>query len=217
MDTMHARFSQLCIRLGHAQEADPWFAILDALHAHPVRVYHNLIHIGECLDELDRCRALATDPDLVEVAIWTHDCIYVPGRKDNEARSAQIGSRLADALRPSASSASRTTSWNGEAVRQLIMATLHTPDPLDGDAALIADIDLSGLALPWEQFAAKSALIRQEFSFVPDEAYRQGRSAFLQSMLSRERIFRLPWFTDRYEAAARENLTKSIEMLKASD
>ncbi len=213
MDNLQERFSRLCTRLGHADEAEPWFAIIDALHAHPARGYHNLVHIGECLAELDACRELASDGDLVEVAIWTHDCIYVPGRKDNETRSAEIGVRLARALNPVAPHVSRTTKWSADTVRQLIMATLHAPEPLQGDAALIADIDLSGLALPWDKFAMKSSLIREEFSFVPDDAYRQGRSAFLRGMLAREKIFRLPWFVERYEAAARENLAKSIEML----
>ncbi len=213
MDNLQERFSRLCIRLGHPDEADPWFAILDALHAHPARGYHNLVHIGECLAELDACRSLAIDPDLVEVAIWTHDCIYVPGSKDNETRSAEIGMRLATVLEPLPPHVSSTIKWSADTVRQLIMATLHAPEPLQGDAALIADIDLSGLALPWDKFAMKSSLIREEFSFVPDDAYRQGRSAFLRGMLAREKIFRLPWFVERYEAAARENLAKSIEML----
>ena len=59
---MRERFEKLCQGLGAGDRAPPLFTILEALHAHPVRAYHNLSHIQECLEQLDTHERLATIP-----------------------------------------------------------------------------------------------------------------------------------------------------------
>ncbi|MDN0076394.1 hypothetical protein QU481_16085 [Crenobacter sp. SG2303] len=39
------------------------------------------------MHDLDIARAVIHDPDAVELALWCHDVIYIPGAQDNERRS----------------------------------------------------------------------------------------------------------------------------------
>lgn len=52
------------------------------------RAYHNLRHIQELLDLLERAEHLVENKALLLWAIWYHDVVYQPQRKDNEAQSA---------------------------------------------------------------------------------------------------------------------------------
>jgi len=48
---------------------------------------------------------------------------------------------------------------------------------------------------------------------VPDDLYRAGRRAFLESMLARPRIFASDFFHARLDAAARDNLQRVLARL----
>ena len=48
-------------------------------------------HIEHCLGMFEQCKSAAAGiADAVELAIWMHDVILESGRRDNEARSAQL-------------------------------------------------------------------------------------------------------------------------------
>jgi predicted metal-dependent HD superfamily phosphohydrolase len=83
----------------------------------------------------------------------------------------------------------------------------------DPTGALVCDVDLSILGRPAEEFAEYERRIRVEYGSVPDQLYRQGRAAVLQRLLARDRLYRTAHFSDRYEAAARRNLMRSLETL----
>lgn len=51
--------------------------------------YHNWTHIQTMLADFDTMRHTVRDADAVELAIYFHDVIYVPGAQDNEVASAQ--------------------------------------------------------------------------------------------------------------------------------
>ena len=57
--------------------------------------------------------------------------------------------------------------------------------------------------------------VRQEYAFVSDAAFRAGRAAILETMLTRAQIYTTPWFQNRYERRARHNLARSIATLRA--
>ena len=98
-------------------------------------------------------------------------------------------------------------------VRELIFATRHSDAPARGDASLIADVDLSILAAGVEEYDAYRAAIRAEFEFADDEMFRQGRAAFLQRMLERERIYSTQWFLREMESRARWNMERELDQL----
>jgi predicted metal-dependent HD superfamily phosphohydrolase len=78
---------------------------------------------------------------------------------------------------------------------------------------LLADIDLSILGRAKEVFDAYEASIRLEYAWVSDPAFRAGRARVLGSFLARPRLFATPYFHERFETTARENLARSLAAL----
>ncbi|WP_034386724.1 phosphohydrolase [Deinococcus sp. YIM 77859] len=165
------------------------------------RVYHTAAHIEAVLSAL-RSRQVLT-PALT-LAAWGHDLVYDPQRLDNEERSAEVfGAWLrGQGIQPE---------LEGE-VRALILATRHAAPPATRGEALLVDADLSILGANPEAFAAYDAAIRQEYAFVPEEAYRVRRARVLQGFLNRERIFTTPEFAE-LEERARVNLNTALQNL----
>jgi len=93
----------------------------------------------------------------------------------------------------------------------------HVPDGLDDahqhDCALFLDTDLSILGSAPDAFAAYEEAVRREYSWVPDALWREGRKKVLQGFLHRPAIYASPEFRASHEAAARANLTRSLERL----
>jgi predicted metal-dependent HD superfamily phosphohydrolase len=201
---MRDRWLQLADRLGIAS-ADAWFTRIAQHYAEPVRAYHNMEHIGDCLATLDARRSLAVAPDSCELALWLHDVIYDPMAKDNEARSALVASELC-------AEASRTAPL-AAAVAEIILGTRHLAAPLQGDAALVADIDLSILASLPDRYGHYCRQIRAEYPSVPDEKFKAGRAAFLRGMLDRPRLFHTDHFHAACDGAARENLASELRAI----
>ncbi len=206
-DALERRFIALCLRIGHAAAhlAPALYHTLEALYAHPPRAYHNLDHVAHLLDIFDAHRSHAQNADAVEFAIWLHDCVYVPGRPDNEERSADVAVAFAKALDCGASFTST--------VQGMILATKHNGPAADSDARLVADIDISVLALPDEAYRENSRRIRTEFAFADDKTYSDGRRRFIADFLSRPAIFQTDPFRTAFESAARANLSAERDSL----
>src|SRR5689334_5356320 len=66
------------------------FERLRTAYREPHRHYHNLSHIADMLDVIDRLHALTPNPHIVRLAVWYHDAIYDPRDKYNEERSAAL-------------------------------------------------------------------------------------------------------------------------------
>lgn len=188
-----------------AGDAQAWLTIIESLHQVPARAYHNLTHIEQCLELLAAHRQAAREPALIELALWFHDCIYVPGNTDNEVRSAAIGSEAARAMGLS-EQACRT-------IEKMILATRHTSPPTTDDESLLVDIDMSILAQPEAAYRRYTEQIRSEFSFVSDAAFAAGRGKFLAGLLQHERIFYSSTFAG-LEAAARGNIRAELARLE---
>jgi predicted metal-dependent HD superfamily phosphohydrolase len=168
------------------------------------RHYHNLDHLAHCLDEL------AASPwareDRVALALWFHDAIYDPTKKDNEERSAELAAARLAAHLPAAAIAD---------ISRLIRATRHAAPPVSLDEQVIVDVDLAILGQPPARFAAYEHAVRQEYVHVPDAAFRTGRAAILRQFLARPAIYSTPHFHRLYEHASRQNLAASLATLEA--
>jgi len=190
-------------RAGARDAADSVWHEVETRYAETHRHYHDLRHVAHCLQQLDLAGDRVAELDQVETAIWFHDAIVVPGRADNEQRSADLFCALAGPL---------MDPGFVSAVVDLVLFTTHRTTPADVDHQFICDIDLSSFGSPWEDFLANSRAIEAEFPGSRAEYVRR-EITFLESLLRRPRIFLTNFFHDRCEARARENIRRFLAML----
>lgn len=179
-------------------------------YGEPHRRYHGKSHIVFLLDELQAARIVMperfADPAedaAIEFALWYHDLVYDPRSKTNEEESAAFAVRHVSNLGFRASFAKR--------VEFLILETKHTASPNDPSAQVVVDLDLSPLGIAPAAFDQNSAEIQEEYSFVPDEDFKRGRSRFLRSLLERPSIYSTPYAGNKYEWRARQNLLGTLQ------
>jgi predicted metal-dependent HD superfamily phosphohydrolase len=177
--------------LGEIQLAE-----LRTLYSGPGRHYHTLDHLAEMF-RLGRPHGLT---EAQALAIWYHDAIYdVPG-EDNEAKSAELASKRLPALGIDAETIAE--------VQQIILDTKHHLPTIEA-SKLVLDLDLASLAAEPEVFDLNTQLIRQEFTIVPDEDFRLGRTRFFESYLARDQLYHSGAFA-HFEAKARANLERAL-------
>lgn len=205
------RFEASWQRAWHALSAQgtglPLRDELLARYAEPHRRYHTQQHLAECLAHFERAASWVEHDGEVEIALWFHDAIYELQSKRNEADSAAWAER-----------ALRQAGVNEPAVQRvkaLVMATRHDALPVAPDEQLLVDIDLAILGAPEQRFMAYEAQVRQEYAWVPAEAYRQGRSAVLRQFLERATVYSTAPFRERLEAQAHGNMRASLARLAA--
>ncbi|MET0583206.1 MAG: hypothetical protein ABWZ08_14710 [Pseudoxanthomonas sp.] len=188
---------------------------LETAYATPVRAYHNFGHVQEVLHRFAEVTVGPgwTQPSEVYLAVLYHDAVYEAGRKDNEARSAEMAmaqiarwlpERGIDTLR----------------VAELIDLTARhgqfSPgdfgdDGFSLDTRHFLDCDMAILGAEAGVFDAYDAGIAEEYrGHVPAFLFRLNRKRFLKGLLARERIYLSDWFHQRYDAPARANLRRAI-------
>jgi predicted metal-dependent HD superfamily phosphohydrolase len=202
---LEARWLELWARITGGRDGRPELAIVADRYGEPARHYHTLEHVRECLSELDRVPASAARRDEAEMALWLHDVVYDPRASDNEARSAALAERmLADAGVDAAT--------HGR-IGRLIAATAHAIAPPPGDAALVCDADLAILGADPDRYAQYARQIGEEYAWVPAPIFRARRAALLRRFLQRRFIYSTAEFRERYESAARRNLSAELKEL----
>ncbi|MFE2168251.1 hypothetical protein ACFXB3_24820 [Streptomyces sp. NPDC059447] len=184
----------------------PYADRLLAAWAEPQRRYHTTAHLADVLARIDVLAAHAADPAAVRLGAWFHDAVYRPDRSENEERSAAMAER---ALPELGVDAARTA----EVARLVRLTVTHDPAPGDTNGEVLCDADLGVLAGTPDAYAAYVAAVREEYGFVPDEAFRTGRAAVLRQLLDLPRLFRTPYGSAHWEAPARANLTAELEGL----
>ncbi|MFJ3088072.1 hypothetical protein [Streptomyces sp. NPDC086838] len=174
--------------------------------AEPQRKYHTTAHLAAVLDRIDTLAGHAADADAVRLAAWFHDAVYRPDRSENEERSAVLAERAL----PEAGVSEAVT---GEVARLVRLTVTHDPAAGDTNGEVLCDADLAILAAPPKEYAQYAAQVREEYGFVPDEAFREGRAAVLRQLLGLPRLFRTPHGTAEWEPKARQNLLTELELL----
>lgn len=177
--------------------------------AEPQRRYHTTDHLVAVLDHVDTLAGHAGDADLVRLAVWFHDAVYLPDRSENEERSAALAERAL----PEAGVGTRATA---EVARLVRLTVTHDPDEGDRNGEVLCDADLAILAAAPDAYAAYAAAVREEYAFVPDEPFRDGRAGVLRQLLGLPRLFRTPHGAREWERRARHNLAVELELLAAS-
>jgi predicted metal-dependent HD superfamily phosphohydrolase len=171
----------------------------------PHRHYHNRQHLEDCLSAFHPVRGRCRHAGEVALALWFHDIVYDTHSSTNEADSADEAERALFEAGLSGPVVGR--------VRALILATAHVGGPATTDESILRDVDVLVLGASPERYARYEQGIRQEYDWVPEAVFRQGRSKVLNSFLQQPRIFQLPEFHDRFEAAARRNLSRELRSL----
>ncbi|MVO87845.1 hypothetical protein GPA10_24570 [Streptomyces sp. p1417] len=187
-------------------DPDPYADNLLTRWSEPHRRYHTLTHLEAVLAHLDTLQDHPEHPHVVRLAAWFHDAVHAPDRSENEERSA----RLAERALPEAGLSREATA---DVARLVRLTVTHDPADGDRDGEALCDADLAILAAAPDAYAAYAAAVREEYAFVPDEAFRAGRADVLRQLLALPRLFRTPYGAAHWEAAARENLTTELELL----
>ncbi|MGH6640075.1 MAG: HD domain-containing protein [Polaromonas sp.] len=169
------------------------------------RRYHNTLHLRACLHHLTQVRGELTNSHAVELALWFHDAIYWPWRPLNEEKSALWATRF---MREMGFDPAMC-----EAVNSHVLDTRHQAVEPQGDARWVVDIDLAILGQSETVYRQFERDVRSEYRWVRWSRYAKGRSAVLQSFVDRPRIYRTPWFFERYETSARNNLQGALAAL----
>lgn len=191
--------------LGVTPPAPAMHAAVLACYDEGHRAYHTRQHLDECLILLQEARDLCRHPDEVALALWFHDAVYDPHQADNEARSADWLCRMA--------SDAGVEPAGIERMHALVMATCHAATPESQDARVLVDIDLAILGAQQQRFDEYEQQVRREYQWVDAAIYRKVRGKLLGEFLARISLYSTPQFKQRFEAAARSNLERSIGQL----
>lgn len=179
---------------------------LRKLYSEPHRFYHNLGHVNFLLGLFEEFRGLIEDEASVYFAIWFHDAIYDPQRKDNEKRSAELAAGCLRRLNMSADGISKT--------EKIILATeKHSAEKLDADGRLFLDFDLAILGAGRDAYARYAREIRREYNFISADVYQAGRRGVLQNFCRRDFIYLTDPMRERFEDRARRNIVWEMERL----
>lgn len=167
------------------------------------RYYHNLNHLEMLLKELVTVETQVKDWDSLLWALFYHDFVYDPQRKDNEAQSAEcLRLKLAGMDYPKV---------RINICVEHILATKAHGDQSNPDTNFFVDADLSILGQKPTIYDHYAQQIRQEYQIFSDEIYQAGRQKVIQHFLNMDRIFKSDFFFEKYEKQSRENIKRELE------
>ena len=191
----------------HAVLAD-----LRARLAEPHRHYHGQAHVDALLADLAARRGAFHAPEAVELAVWFHDAVYVPGAADNERASAALLRAAMAGLAPEPQLA--------DAEAMVLATERHAvppdlPAPLAADLAAFLDMDMAVLGAEPAAYDRYAAGIMAEFVPAVGEArYRLGRAAFLRALLTAGTpLFQTEAARAALDRPARANLRRELDGL----
>ncbi|MFE5510081.1 hypothetical protein ACFQ9J_05600 [Streptomyces sp. NPDC056529] len=187
----------------------PYGLNLLARWAEPQRRYHTVDHLRAVLDRVDELTDQGGEGgelELVRLAAWFHDAVYRPDRSENEERSALLAEKAL-------TEAGLTPHEVAEVARLVRLTVTHDPAVGDLNGETLCDADLAVLASDPDTYAGYAAAVREEYGFVPDDAFREGRAAVLRHLLDLPRLFRTPYGAAVWEEKARENVERELKEL----
>jgi predicted metal-dependent HD superfamily phosphohydrolase len=185
--------------------------VLHGAYSSRGRHYHCLDHVEACLDLAGEIDDPRVDLEIVRLALFWHDAVYVPGNRGNETMSAELLGGVAGGLDVDR----RVLNFAQHCIR----ATRHDEAWMfagNPTVDAVVDVDLSILGQTRDVYDHYVFQVRIEHAAATDEQWNLGRSAFLRAMLKRERVFLTEWARARFEGAARANMTRELCLLSSS-
>lgn len=169
------------------------------------RQYHNLNHISELFEYFDSYKHYLKHPNEVALAIFYHDVIYNVWSKQNEWKSAELAKEHLHLCKVNTECISR--------IYKLILVTKNHCPETNVDETWFIDFDMAILGQPWDTYFQYTQNIRKEYATVPSFMYKKGRKKVLQHFLETSCIYHTKTFYERFEAQARHNITKELNLL----
>jgi predicted metal-dependent HD superfamily phosphohydrolase len=219
-----------------------WFQKLWELHStYTSRHYHTVVHLEEMCyylqlvntnypilkpilnETINECsyQIKLSIKSILLLSIFFHDAIYDPQSSKNEEDSAELFASFARSTNLCVQHIDLIVSYilatkNHTIERSDISHTkgidTNQQQPLD-PLELFLDLDMSVLGKEPHAYQKYSALIRQEYHFVPKETYCTKRAEILEHFL-KSSIYYTPIFYIAFDERARNNLSQEIQSLR---
>jgi phosphopantetheine adenylyltransferase/predicted metal-dependent HD superfamily phosphohydrolase len=157
-----------------------WWSRLRDIHGlEPWRHYHNLRHVFELIAAAREHYEDGSAPIELWMAIWFHDCVYIPRSATNEEDSVQVFEEFAQHA--------EVPSQTYENVRKAILYSKSHLKSLNEIGVeewikVFLELDLSILASEDDRYSQYKAQIRSEYSHFDDTRFRAGRKEFLEGI-----------------------------------
>jgi len=164
------------------------------------RHYHTLVHVENVYEQLQNVKDRIKNWDAVLFALYYHDIIYSATKNNNEEKSAGLAQIRLGQLGASDEMILL--------VVQCILATKSHHTSANEDINYFTDADLSILGESWPKYEAYKSNVRKEYRIYPDIIYKPGRLKVLDHFISMPRIYKTPFFSERFEQSAIANLKK---------
>lgn len=207
---------------------DRFDRIIDA-YSDRWRFYHTTEHIRDLISKVKKLSESSVanlgqhdsfSKVFLYLAIFFHDVVYIPTRKDNESNSAIIFDEFLKTANLEGfffKSDEPLKSTPGR-IRQLILMTAkHLSDHgLEHNSLeqIFLDVDMSIVASEWSLYKKYSNEVRQEYIHFSDKDFCQGRSHFLKGLLDVP-IFKSDEFGAEFNTQAWDNIKKEIGELES--
>lgn len=181
-----------------------WIEIKES-YSSTKRHYHTLKHLENILAQLNEVKEQVQDWQTILFTLYYHDVIYKPLRSDNEEQSADLAAKRMKQI--------SVSDQKIKLCREQILATKAHSKTANADTNYFIDADLSIFGHPWETYLEYCNNIRKEYSIYPDLVYIPGRKKVINHFLTMDRIFKTPFFYNKFELQAKQNLKKEIELI----
>lgn len=169
------------------------------------RHYHNLQHLHHLWTQLIEVKHEMQNWETCLFTLYYHDIIYDSLKSDNEEKSAELAEKRMNQI--------YVAKDKIELCKKQILATKLHVRSTENDTNYFVDADLSILGQPWEIYSQYCKNVRKEYSIYPNLIYNPGRKKVLNRFLSMDRIFKTDFFYNKFEAQAKQNLQKELELL----
>lgn len=174
---------------------------LSTLYNENHRAYHTMEHLAIMFNLASAHGLKLSVPQ--QIAIFYHDAIYDPTRKDNEEQSNNLFLRH------------HTGTLLPQYVERVSSIILDTKTHIASsyESCDVLDLDLAGFGFDFESYNYATQQVRLEYQHLSDEVWKANRILFLTSLLDRPHIFNTHWARDFYEIKARKNIEKDLKSL----
>ena len=214
IEFLHENWLEACKILHICRDVESQYQFMVYMYTDPRRHYHNIDHIYQCLEQVEKFDESESNRAVINMALWFHDLVYNVATSDSEEISAQLAYDFLF----------RNGSVHCFLVKTAIEYTNHKyyePFTLTCRSeikkvySIILDIDLSILAADHADYINSSNRIFNEY----EEVYSAhdlliGRKQFLEKML-RRKIYLTPLYQDLFEKKAQNNLSKELASIQA--